>query len=106
MALFAVTSLADEGLPVACEGDVDGARRCSAAPRMRRAYISDWLGALICSVRVLARRHVPTCLTSDTGDGGFRIRPHFNNKKPAVVDGARGPVWKSTSELGSHESLR
>ena len=57
-----------------------------------RRHISDWLEHDQSSFVCWHGGMCPTCLTSDTGDGGGpRIRPHFNNKKPAVVD-ARVPI--------------
>ena len=91
---LAVTRLADEGLPVACEGDVDGALTmlCCKFLGCGAPYISDWLEHDQTSFVCWHGGMCPTCLTSDTGDGGGpRIRPHFNNKKPAVVD-ARVPI--------------
>ena len=91
---LAVTRLADEGLPVACEGDVDGALTmlCCKFLGCGAPYISDWLEHDQSSFVCWHGGMCPTCLTSDTGDGGGpRIRPHFNNKKPAVVD-ARVPI--------------
>ena len=91
---LAVTRLADEGLPVACEGDVDGALTmlCCKFLGCGAPYISDWLEHDQSSFVCWHGGMCPTCLTSDTGDGGGpRIRPHFNNKKPAVA-GARVPI--------------
>ena len=85
---LAVTRLADEGLPVACEGDVDGALTmlCCKFLGCGAPYISDWLEHDRSSFVCWHGGMCPTCLTSDLGDGGGpRIRPHFNNKKPAVV---------------------
>ena len=58
---LAVTRLADEGLPVACEGDVDGALTmlCCKFFRMRCALHLGLARARPVVVRVLARRHVP-----------------------------------------------
>ena len=91
---LAVTRLADEGLPVACEGDVDGALTmlCCKFLGCGAPYISDWLEHDRTSFVCWHGGMCPTCLTSDPGDGGGpRIRPHFNNKKPAVVD-TRVPI--------------
>ena len=91
---LAVTRLADEGLPVACEGDVDGALTmlCCKFLGCGAPYISDWLEHDQTSFVCWHGGMCPTCLTSDTGDGGGpRIRPHFNNKKPAVVDATLKP---------------
>ncbi len=55
-------------------------------------YISDWLEHDSSSFVCWHGGMCPTCLTSVAGDGGGpRIRPHFNNKKPAVVS-ARVPI--------------
>ena len=63
--------------------------RTLAYGRAGAPYISDWLEHDQTSFVCWHGGMCPTCLTSDTGDGGGpRIRPHFNNKKPAVV-GAR-----------------
>ena len=91
---LAVTRLADEGLPVACEGDVDGALTmlCCKFLGCGAPYISDWLEHDRSSFVCWHGGMCPTCLTSDPGDGGGpRIRPHFNNKKPAVVDATLKP---------------
>ena len=98
---LAVTRLADEGLPVACEGDVDGALTmlCCKFLGCGAPYISDWLEHDRSSFVCWHGGMCPTCLTSDTGDGGApRIRPHFNNKKPAVV-GARVPINQCAGEI-------
>ena len=85
---LAVTRLADEGLPVACEGDVDGALTmlCCKFLGCGAPYISDWLEHDRSSFVCWHGGMCPTCLTSDS-----IIRPHFNNKKPAVVDATLKP---------------
>lgn len=90
---LAITRLADEGFPVACEGDVDGALTMLAMKLLGcgAPYISDWLEHDAEGFTCWHGGMCPTCLCYDEGAGAPTLAPHFNNKVPTVVDATLKP---------------
>ncbi|MBN1557956.1 MAG: sugar isomerase [Lentisphaerae bacterium] len=84
--------LGEEGFPVAAEGDVDGALSLWAGSMLgfgTAGYLSDWLEHDDETVTLWHAGNCPLALMEPVGSRhGPRIARHFNNKKPAVIEGA------------------
>jgi len=81
--------LADEGLAVACEGDVDGALSAWMGEflGMGHCYITDWLEHDATTLTLWHGGMAPMSLSPSPGQPGApRVARHFNSKKPAVLD--------------------
>lgn len=83
--------LAERGFPAAPEGDIDGAMSLwigSLLGFAKAGYLSDWLEHDDQSVTLWHTGNAPTAMLDAIGsDTGPVITRHFNNNKPAVVDG-------------------
>ena len=80
---------------MACEGDVDGALTmlCCKFLGCGAPYISDWLEHDRSSFVCWHGGMCPTCLTSDTGDGGGPVSGLISTTRSRPW---WTPVWKST----------
>ena len=81
--------LSEEGLAIACEGDVDGALSAWIGERlgMGRYYLTDWLEHDSSTITFWHGGMSPTSLSPPPGEPGCpRIARHFNSRKPAVLD--------------------
>lgn len=86
--------LAEEGVPVACEGDVDGAISLWLGTLMDfgPGYLADWLEHDRDTVTLWHAGNAPASLLQPPGtDGAPRLARHFNDRKPAVVEGVVRP---------------
>jgi L-fucose isomerase-like protein len=83
--------LGEEGFPVACEGDVDGALTLWVGSLLGFApsgYLSDWLEHTEDTVTLWHGGNCPLSMLEPVGtDKGPHLARHFNNKKPMVVEG-------------------
>ena len=81
---LAMARLADEGLIVALEGDVDGAITCLIGRLLGcgTGYLSDWLEHDAHSITLWHPGHAPSALCEP---GSARLGRHFNNRLPLVV---------------------
>jgi L-fucose isomerase-like protein len=81
--------LADEGLAIAPEGDVDGALSLYIGERlgMGHCYLTDWLEHDRSTITFWHGGMSPMSLSPPPGEPGCpRIARHFNSQKPAVLD--------------------
>ncbi len=81
--------LSEEGLAIACEGDVDGALSAWIGERlgMGHYYLTDWLEHDDSTITFWHGGMSPTSLSPPPGEPGCpRIARHFNSGKPAVLD--------------------
>ena len=86
---LSISRLLSEDVPVAMEGDVDGALSCLIGSSLGcgPVYISDWLEHTDDTVALWHTGNAPFQLSKSMGsDGGARVAKHFNNQNPAVVD--------------------
>jgi L-fucose isomerase-like protein len=86
---LALSRLASEGYPVACEGDVDGALCCLLASRLELGpvYLTDWLEHTRDTITAWHGGMAPLQLCEPVeSKTGPRLARHFNSKKPTVVD--------------------
>lgn len=86
---LSISRLLSEDIPVAMEGDVDGALSCliGASLGCGPVYISDWLEHTDDTIALWHTGNAPFQLSKPVGsDGGARVAKHFNNQNPAVVD--------------------
>jgi len=82
--------LADEGLAIACEGDVDGGIGALIGERldMGRCYITDWLEHDEETITLWHVGAAPPSLCPPKGEeGAAKIAKHFNIVKPTVLEG-------------------
>merc|ERR1719232_1998918 len=88
-ACMALARLATEGLPVACEGDVDGSIGCLVGKLLGcgAVYLSDWLEHDESTLTLWHGGMAPTQLSEPIGAPlGPCISRHFNNKVPGCLD--------------------
>ena len=86
---LAIARLLDEGLPVACEGDVDGALTSliGSLLGLGTGYLSDWLAHDEETVTLWHGGCAPLSLCAPASlPEGPRVGRHFNSNKPAVVN--------------------
>jgi L-fucose isomerase-like protein len=86
--------LADEGRPVACEGDADGALTLFAGGclGLGPGYLSDWLEHDGETITLWHGGMLPFSLSPEPGQPGSpQLALHFNNRKPAVVESTLTP---------------
>ena len=96
---LAIARLADEGFPVACEGDVDGALTmlvckllgCDSAP-----YLAQWLEHDATAFVCWQAGACPSALCVDEGPGAPKIAKHARDGVPAVVDATIKPFMNVT----------
>lgn len=90
----ALTRLATEGLPTACEGDTDGALGGLVAKLLGLGctYLSDWLEHDRDTITLWHGGFCPLQLNLSVGEeGGPCHALHFNNGKPGVVNSTIKP---------------
>lgn len=88
-AYLAMVRLLEEGLPVAMEGDVDGAvcGRVGALVGAGPGYLSDWLEHDARTITLWHPGNAPLSMCEPVGGGrGPRLARHFNVPRPMVVD--------------------
>ncbi len=81
--------LSEEGLAIACEGDIDGALSAWIGERlgMGHYYLTDWLAHDHSTITFWHGGMSPMSLSPPPGEPGCqRIARHFNSGKPAVLD--------------------
>jgi L-fucose isomerase-like protein len=80
---LALARLVSEGVPLACEGDVDGALCTLFAKHleMGSVYLTDWLEHTSERITIWHGGMAPLDLSEKP-----RLARHFNSKKPLVVD--------------------
>ena len=81
--------LSDEGFPVACEGDADGALTALVGEGLGlgACYLSDWLEHDSESITLWHGGNAPFSLSPPPTDpGGPELARHFNSGKPMVVE--------------------
>ncbi len=86
---LALAKLVSEGMPIAMEGDVDGAMCSLIAESLEigPVYLSDWLEHTRNTATIWHTGAAPFQLCEAVGQsGGPRIGVQFNNRKPTVVD--------------------
>lgn len=87
--LMGLARLASEGLPIACEGDVDGCLGCIFAKFIGAGviYLSDVLEYNEDTLTLWHGGMAPEQLSEDIGSPlGPCIARHFNNSKPGILD--------------------
>ncbi len=88
---LAFTRLSHDGVPMAMEGDVDGALLCLLAKHLGlgEGFITDWLEHDPRSITFWHAGIAPLSLCNPIGSpNGPHLAKHFNIEKPLVVDGA------------------
>lgn len=91
---LAICRLAEEGLPVACEGDADGALTgyLGACLDMGPCFLSDWLEHDEQTVTLWHGGVLPFSLSPEQGQPGApHLARHFNFPKPLVVESTLKP---------------
>ena len=86
---LALARLATEGLPIACEGDVEGALGCLVGKLLGcgAVYLSDWLEHDTNTLTLWHGGMAPTQLSEPVGSPlGPCFTRHFNTKKPGCLD--------------------
>ncbi len=86
--------LADEGRPVACEGDADGALTALLGECLGigPCYLSDWLEHDEETITLWHGGILPFSLSPEPGQPGSpQVALHFNNRKPAVIESTLKP---------------
>jgi L-fucose isomerase-like protein len=84
-----IARLVDEGYPIACEGDADGALSAWIGETlgMGRCYLTDWLEHDANTITLWHGGAAPMSLCETQGNPGSpQFARHFNNKKPGVVE--------------------
>ena len=91
--------LAGRELGVAMEGDGDGALTAALGGMLGfgPCFLSDWLEHSTDAVTFWHAGNIPFALSPEIGaPGGPRLAPHFNNKKPTVVESIIKPQMPVT----------
>lgn len=91
---LAIARLLDEGYPIACEGDVDGAILSYVGVQLGLGvgFLSDWLAHDAESITLWHGGCAPLGMCPPAGSpGGPCIARHFNADKPAVVNATLRP---------------
>lgn len=91
---LAISRLLNDGFPVACEGDVDGAvaSLMGCLIGCGPGYLTDWLAHDAHSITLWHGGCAPFSMCDPIGSpGGPRIARHFNTDKPAVVNARLTP---------------
>ncbi len=86
---LALARLVSEGMPIAMEGDIDGAicSRIAESAMLGPVYLSDWLEHDGSSIAIWHTGAAPLQLCEAVdAPGGPRLGLQFNNKKPTVVE--------------------
>lgn len=87
--LLGLARLATEGLPIACEGDIDGCLGCVVAKFLGAGaiYLTDILEYDADTLTMWHGGMAPEQLSEDSGTPiGPCIARHFNNNKPGILD--------------------
>jgi L-fucose isomerase-like protein len=88
---LAMARLADDGFPIAMEGDADSAILCLLANQlgMGLGFITDWLEHDEKTITMWHAGTAPASMCAPLGfEGGPTLARHFNVTKPTVLDGS------------------